>query len=172
MVIQDRMNLRLAFYDDLHTIWDILQDAIAQRKKDGSEQWQHGYPNKQIVEEDIQQAHGYVLTKDDQVIAYAAIVFGIEPAYNDIKGQWLSQEDYVVVHRVATAESCKGQGVATQLFLLIEELSLRKGVESIKVDTNFDNEPMLRILEKLHYTFCGEIIFGGAPRMAFEKLLR
>ena len=30
---------------------------------------------------------------------------------------------------------------------------------------------MLRILEKLSYTYCGEIIFGGAPRKAFEKVL-
>jgi hypothetical protein len=31
---------------------------------------------------------------------------------------------------------------------------------------------MLRILEKLNYTYCGEVMFGGAPRMAFEKLLK
>ncbi len=169
--MEELMNLRLATPEDLDTIWNILQDAIAQRKKDGSEQWQHGYPNKQIVEADIQDSHGYVLIKENQIIAYAAIVFGIEPAYNDIKGQWLSQDEYVVVHRVATAESYKGHGVATLLFQFIERLSIGKGVFSVKVDTNFDNYPMLRILEKLHYTHCGEIIFGGAPRMAFEKLL-
>ena len=72
---------------------------------------------------------------------------------------------------MATAEAVKGKGVATQLFILIEELSRSKGIFSIKVDTNFDNQPMLRILEKLSYTYCGEIFFGGATRMAFEKLL-
>ena len=170
--MEELMNLRLANPEDIDTIWDILQDAIAQRKRDGSEQWQHGYPNRQIIEEDIQHTHGYVLIKENQVIAYAAIVFGIEPAYADIKGKWLSQDTYVVVHRVATAEAFKGFGIATKLFQLIEALSISKGVFSIKVDTNFDNIPMLRILKKRHYLHCGEIIFGGAPRMAFEKLLR
>ena len=165
------MNLRLADIEDVNTIWEILQGAIAQRKKDGSDQWQNGYPNKETVLDDIQNRHGYVLIEDEMIIAYAAIIFGIEPAYNDIKGQWLSNDNYVVVHRVATSQDVKGKGVATKLFYLIEELSIKNNTYSIKVDTNFDNAPMLRILEKLNYTYCGEIFFSGASRMAYEKIL-
>jgi GNAT superfamily N-acetyltransferase len=166
------MILRLAEIAELDRIWEILQDAIAQRKRDGSEQWQQGYPNKQIVLEDIQHGFGYVLIGNNQIMAYAAIVFDIEPAYHDIKGRWLSDGEYTVVHRVASAEEFKGKGLATHLFLLIEELSISKNIFSIKIDTNFDNKPMLRILEKLNYRYCGEIMFGGAPRMAFEKRLK
>jgi GNAT superfamily N-acetyltransferase len=165
------MKLRLAEMAELDTIWEILQDAIAQRKRDGSEQWQQGYPNLETVTTDIQDGYGYVVEEDEEVVAYAAIIFGVEPNYAKITGKWLSEGDYAVVHRVATAEAVKGKGVATQLFILIEELSRSKGILSIKVDTNFDNQPMLRILEKLSYTYCGEIFFGGATRMAFEKLL-
>jgi GNAT superfamily N-acetyltransferase len=165
------MNLRPAKLSELDTIWEILQDAIAQRKRDGSEQWQQGYPNLETVTKDIQDGYGYVVEEDEEVVAYAAIIFGVEPNYTEITGKWLSEGDYAVVHRVATAEAVKGKGVATQLFILIEELSRSKGILSIKVDTNFDNQPMLRILEKLSYTYCGEIFFGGATRMAFEKLL-
>jgi GNAT superfamily N-acetyltransferase len=165
------MNLRLAEIEDLNTIWEILQGAIAQRKKDGSDQWQNGYPNLETVVVDIQSRHGYVLVENEIIIAYAAIIFGVEAAYNDIKGQWLSNDNYVVVHRVATSQNFKGKGVATKLFFLIEELSKNNNTFSIKVDTNFDNAPMLRILEKLNYTYCGEIFFSGAPRMAYEKLL-
>ena len=31
---------------------------------------------------------------------------------------------------------------------------------------------MLKILEKLGYTYCGEIVVRGTPRKAFEKLLK
>ena len=48
------MVLRLAKIEEVAIIWEILQDAIAQRKKDGSDQWQNGYPNEQTVEDDIQ----------------------------------------------------------------------------------------------------------------------
>ena len=166
------MELRLAKIEDVEIIWRILQQAIAQRKKDGSDQWQNGYPNEQTVKEDIQNGNGYVLVSENKVIAYAAIIFGIEQTYIDIKGKWLSNDDCVVVHRVATEEGYKGKGIATQLFLLIEAFCIQKNIFSIKVDTNFDNLPMLRILEKLNYSFCGDIFFSGASRLAFEKVLK
>lgn len=165
------MELREAKPSEEGVIWEILQQAIEQRRLDGSEQWQQGYPNEQTVRDDINEGYAYVLTDDGQVIAYAAIIFGIEPAYNEIEGQWLTNGDYAAIHRVATSNAVKGKGVATRLFQMIEQLCIEKKVFSIKVDTNFDNAPMLRILEKLNYTYCGEIFFIGAPRKAFEKIL-
>jgi hypothetical protein len=165
------MKLRKADFSEIGPIWEILKQAIEQRRLDGSEQWQNGYPNQQTVYDDISNGYGYVITENAVIIAYAAIIFGIEPAYNEIKGQWLTNGDYVAVHRVATSNSAKGKGVATKLFKLLEDLSIEHNVFSIKVDTNFDNIPMLRIMEKLEYSYCGEIYFGGAPRKAFEKVL-
>jgi len=165
------MILRKAYLSEIAPIWEILQQAIEQRRQDGSEQWQNGYPNEQTVYDDIANGYGYVLIENEVIIAYAAIIFGVEPAYNEIRGQWLTNGDYVAVHRVATSNSVKGKGVATKLFKLLEDLSIVHNVFSIKVDTNFDNIPMLRVLEKLEYTYCGEIFFEGAPRKAFEKVL-
>ncbi|MGC4021845.1 MAG: GNAT family N-acetyltransferase [Cyclobacteriaceae bacterium] len=80
--------------------------------------------------------------------------------------------DYVVVHRVATSNAVKGKGIATLLFKEIETLSKENKVYSIKVDTNFDNVPMIKILGRLGYTYCGEeIFFSGAMRKAYEKIL-
>src|SRR5690554_6780588 len=151
------MILRKAIPAEAPVIWTILQHAIEQRKRDGSDQWQNGY--------------AYVFEIDNQIAAYAAIVFGEDPAYNEIKGAWLTDGDYVNVHRVATAPELKKKGVASQLFKKIETLCIDKGVYSIKIDTNFDNIPMLKIMDRLDYTFCGEVIVGGAPRKAFEKVL-
>jgi len=166
------MKLRKANFSEIAPIWEILQQAIEQRRQDGSEQWQNGYPNQQTVYDDITNGYGYVITDNDTIIAYAAIIFDVEPAYKEIQGQWITNGDYAVVHRVATSNSVKGRGVATKLFKLIEDLSIEHNVFSIKVDTNFDNIPMLKILERLGYTYCGEIFFGGAPRKAFEKVLK
>lgn len=165
------MNLRKATHAEVPAIWTILQAAIAQRRQDGSKQWQDGYPNEQTIQDDIDKGYAYVLIEDDQLIAYAAIIFDIEPAYETIEGKWLSDGDYVVVHRVATAPAIKGKGIATQLFRLIEEVALQHQVNSIKVDTNFDNIPMLKILDRLGYTYCGEVYFRGSARKAFEKIL-
>src|SRR5690554_3199156 len=165
------MILRKATFSDAAEIWIILQDAIAQRKEDGSDQWQNGYPNEKVIQDDLKSGCAYVITDKQLIVGYAAIIFDIEPAYNDIKGKWLSNGEYVVLHRLATAKAKKGKGVATQLFKLLEELCLKKKVYSIKVDTNFDNVPMLKILDDLGYTYCGEVLIGGAPRRAYEKII-
>lgn len=165
------MRLRKADKSDIPVIWQILMQAIEQRRLDGSEQWQGGYPNESIIQTDIDAGYGYVLSVNQDIIAYAAIIFEIEPAYEVIEGKWLTDGKYVVVHRVAVKNSQKQKGLATHLFRMIEELAVENNIFSIKVDTNFDNLPMLRIMGKLGYSYCGEVYFNGSARRAFEKVL-
>ena len=68
------MILRKAKYSEIAAIWEILQQAIEQRRLDGSEQWQNGYPNQQTVYDDITTGYGYVITDNNVIIAYAAII--------------------------------------------------------------------------------------------------
>jgi len=166
------MILRKAIQSELQTIWEIIQYAIEQRRADGSEQWQNGYPNKTTIQEDLDAGYAYVLEDEGVILAYAAIIFGKEEAYDNIDGKWLTDGDYAVLHRVAAAPKAKGKKAGTYLFQLVEKLCLANNIYSIKVDTNFDNGPMLRVLENLHYTYCGEVFFQNAPRKAFEKVLQ
>lgn len=166
------MILRKATFAELPEIWEILQQAIEQRKQDGSQQWQNGYPNEQTIRNDMMNEYAHILLENDVIVAYVAIIFGVEPAYEQIVGKWLTNDKYLVVHRVATANAAKGKGIATQLFQLLEKVATEQNVFSIKVDTNFDNIPMLKILEKLNYTYCGEVYFDNSARKAFEKVLQ
>ncbi len=165
------MILRKATPSDVPVIWQIFQQAIAQRRRDGSKQWQNNYPNETTVKEDIEKGYSFVLEDQDVVVACAAVIFEPEPAYNKIDGAWLTHGDYAVVHRVALADAVKGRGIATQLFQMIEPLCVSRGVYSIKIDTYFDNAPMLRLMDKLGYAYCGEVFFNGAVCKAFEKVL-
>ena len=165
------MILRKAKENDLAAIWEIIQYAIEQRRLDGSSQWQDGYPNQDSIRIDYENGYGYVMDEDGVVLAYAAVIFDPEPAYNDIEGKWLTDGSYLVVHRVAAGVLARGKSIATSLFQELESLAKENGVFSIKVDTNFDNIAMLRILEKLNYTYCGEVYFRGSARKAFEKVL-
>lgn len=163
--------LRKAVISEIPVIWEILQDAIEQRRQDGSTQWQDGYPNELSIKSDIENGYAYVLTENENILCYAAIIFDREPAYENIEGKWLTDGDYVVIHRVAVSKLAKGKGIATKLFESLESLSVENNVFSIKVDTNFDNIPMLKILERLNYTYCGEVYFRGSARRAYEKKL-
>lgn len=165
------MILRKAKQEESAIIWEILQYAIEQRRKDGSNQWQDGYPNPAAIQEDLDKGYAYVVEENGTVLLYAAVIFGKEPAYENIEGEWLTHGDYVVLHRVAASPLAKGKGVATQLFQLVEKLCVDNNVYSVKVDTNFDNIAMLKILERSGYQYCGEVFFRGAARKAYEKVL-
>jgi GNAT superfamily N-acetyltransferase len=164
-------DFRQASASEVPQIWEIIQQAIVRRKNDGSQQWQDGYPNEDVIKQDITKGIGYVLIDDNIVAGYAAILFNDEPAYEQLKGTWLTNGDFAVVHRVAISDDYLGKGLAQKLFLFAEDLAKGNNVLSIKVDTNFDNIPMLKILEKLGYTYCGEVTFRGSFRRAFEKTL-
>ncbi len=158
--------------EDLEKIWEILQQAIERRRKDGSKQWQDGYPNQETIQTDFEKGFGFVLTDEDEIIGYVALIENYEPAYEKIKGKWLTEGNFLVVHRVAVSDKVLEKGIATKIFEKIEDYTKSQNIPSIKVDTNFDNPAMLRILEKLGYQYCGEVEFRGSSRKAFEKVLK
>ena len=170
-MIYENLKLRIADSNDVTAIWEILQQSIARRKKDGSDQWQDGYPNLSTVKEDVEKEQNYVLTLNEKVIATTALVFNYEPTYEEIDGKWLSNDAFFVIHRIGISDEVAGKGYATKFIKLIEDFVKGNQVFSIKIDTNFDNLAMLRILEKLNYTYCGEIKVRNSPRRAFQKIL-
>lgn len=168
----ENLKFRKAEFQDSKSIWKILQQGIERRKNEGSEQWQDGYPNPETIKRDIENNFGFVLACQNEIIAYCALIFNNEPAYGEIEGKWLTNCDFLVVHRMAVENQFLGKGIAQKLFKLIEDFAMKNSVFSIKVDTNFDNSTMLKILGKLGYIYCGEVYFRGSPRKAFEKVLK
>lgn len=166
-----QIKFRKAEIKDRNIIWEIIQQAIERRRADGSTQWQNGYPNADTVESDIAKGFGFVLTVDEVVAVYVALIFNDEPAYSTIEGAWLSNGEFVVVHRVAVSEEFAGQGLVKKLFDHIEDYTKSQDVQSVKVDTNYDNIAMLKILEKQGYSYCGEVVLAGGVRKAFEKII-
>lgn len=166
------MELRKATATDAVSIWEILQQAIERRRLDGSRQWQDGYPNPDAIQKDLEKGVGYVIVNEGLVIAYAALIWNDEPAYDNIEGKWLTQGDFLVVHRVAVSNQFLGKGIINFFFEAIETFAKANQIFSIKMDTNFDNAPMLHLLNKFGYTYCGEVFFRGSSRKAFEKVLK
>ena len=167
-----QLHFRKATSVDCEAIWEILKQAIERRKLEGSSQWQDGYPNPASIQKDLDNDWGYVITAADAIVGYGALIFNNEPAYAAIKGGWLSDKDFLVLHRIAVSEKALRQGVAIRIFKEAEKLAKANNVFSIKVDTNYDNTAMLHLLQKLEYIYCGEVMMRDNPRMAFEKLLK
>lgn len=169
---ENQIQFRQATTEDHAAIWEIIQQAIERRRLEGSEQWQSGYPNSTTVSDDIKNNYGFVLTVDNEIAAYTALILNDEPAYDDIKGKWLTDGDFYVIHRVAVSEKFAGKGLVKIFFDKIEDFVKSQNVPSIKVDTNFDNPAMINIFEKKGYQYCGEVMLAGGWRKAYEKVLK
>ncbi len=168
------MNLRLAKENDFAQIMPIIAAAKEFLKKAGVDQWQTGYPNEALIQQDIQDGIAYVLANENEIGATLAIDFRGEPAYDGIRnGQWVSTNlPFAVIHRMAVNPSLRGTGVARSLMLSVESLCQDRGISSIKIDTHQENPVMNHLLKNLGYAYCGVIEFEGADRLAYEKLLQ
>ncbi|MGL4742642.1 MAG: GNAT family N-acetyltransferase [Sarcina sp.] len=168
------LKFRKSKIEDIAEIMEIIKEAKKSLKSDNIKQWQDGYPNDDTIYKDIQNQESYVMTSsNDEILATAMVSFGGEPTYDEISlGEWVTNEEFCVIHRIAIKEEFKGKRLARFMFKFIEELAKEKNVKSIKIDTHKDNSSMIRCLSKNEFMYCGIIyVCDGSQRVAFEKVL-
>ena len=168
-----RKNLR--FYkgaeSDLERIMELVADAQKWFCRQNIDQWQDGYPTREIMLNDISNGENYVVALDGVTVATFVLSYAGEPTYSEIKGKgWLNENSYAVVHRIAVADECRRKGIAREILHYAEELSAENGFADIRIDTHRDNLAMRSLLKKMGYTHCGRItLTSGAFREAYHK---
>ncbi len=167
------MEFRLAVESDVDNIMDIIKQAQDYLKNQGIDQWQDNYPNYETIKNDIKNNNCYVLLNDNIIVGTVAAIFGEEKTYNNIyNGKWISDKDYLTIHRLAISSDHKGLGLSSVILNKIEELCISKKIYSIRVDTHEENIPMQNFLRKASFQYCGIICLGnGDKRIAFEKII-
>lgn len=87
------MEIRLAFPNEVDAIMQVMEDAKKCLADAGSDQWQNGYPNADIIIDDIISGQAYVTLEDGELLAYAAVTKSPEEAYEAIyEGNWQGGE--------------------------------------------------------------------------------
>lgn len=168
------MKSRLSERKDIEEIMKIINKGKEKLKKENIDQWQDGYPNKYSTQKDIQDGYSYVVEENNIILGTAAISFDSEVTYNEIfEGQWLSKENYCVIHRFAVDLSSKVKKKGRGIIDLAEKLCLERNISSIKIDTHEKNESMKTLLLNNGFKYCGIIyLLDGQKRLAYEKLIR
>jgi hypothetical protein len=174
-MINSNIKFRKATKTEINQIMNIFSQAQEHLRLKGVNQWQNNYPNLEIIEKDIKNENGYVITKNSKVIAFITVIFSPEISYEIIyDGKWISNGEYAVVHRMAIDNDYKKTILASFSLLLknIEQICLNKNIYSIKTDTHRNNLSMQKILKKNGFKYCGIIYLAdGSERLAFEKIL-
>ena len=157
--------------EDIEKIMYVIHEAQESMRANGIPQWQDGYPNEEVISQDIKIGNSYVLVEDENIIGTAYIVAGHEPSYDYIEGgQWLNDHPYVVVHRIAVRKDYKGKDVARYMMEFAEKIAREHQLQDIHIDTHHDNIPMRTFLAKLGYHACGTIYLdNGDKRIAYQK---
>lgn len=167
------MKFRKATKKDLDRVMQILSDARARIGKLGIDQWQYGYPTRDIVKEDIELERYYVGEEEGNILSIFAMIDDGEPTYDVIyDGSWLTgdEDPYVAVHRIAVASDALKRGVASETLRYVAATALSSGFVSIRIDTHEGNIPMRRMLEKNGFVYCGVIyLTDGEKRVGYEK---
>lgn len=164
------MIFRKATQEDIAAVSEIIKSASARLKAQGIDQWQRGYPLRQSVEQDVERGVGMLLCEGQTIIAYGAVIFTGEPAYEALTGgAWLTDGEYAVVHRLCVSDIFVGMGFAKH-FMVAAEAMASERVKSIRVDTHPENKIMQGLIASLHYTYCGDVVIESR-RLAYEKIL-
>jgi len=154
------MIFRQAKLQDITQIMEIISLGIESLKKQGSPQWQDGYgPTQEQVKQDIENGAAYVLVTE-KVIAYAALIAGVDPVYTAItEGTWCTSQDYVSIHRVVVDSRLTGNGLAQQLLNDLIITSQQMGFNDIRIDTHPVNTGMQKVIQKAGFTYRGKVNF-------------
>lgn len=158
--------IRHASMADLPVILDLRDQAREIMRSYGNvNQWPEGYPLQEKFENDIEQGHSYVMMDSTGLIVGTfAFIPGPDVTYKIIyDGQWLDDEPYYVIHRIASTP--ESHGILGALLHYCEAIS-----PNIRIDTHEDNLIMRKGLDKRGYQYCGIIhLLNGDERLAFQK---
>ena len=156
--------IRPAQMEDLPRLQEIYDIGRAYMRKTGNMlQWVNGYPQKELLMEDIQKGQLFVIEEEGAVRGVFAFILGDDPTYSYIEdGRWPNDLPYGTIHRIASDGTAKG--------IVSKALAFALGhTAQVRADTHQDNKTMQHVLEKNGFVRCGIIYLeNGDPRVAYQ----
>ena len=148
-------------FDQIMSIYRIAQDYMI--ASGNSCQWGHTYPAPELIRSDIEAGVSYVLCDAEGVHGVFAMFTDPEPTYSYIEGgEWLNDEPYITIHRVASDGT--RHGIVRCVMDYAKSLS-----DNIRIDTHADNATMQAQIEKNGFSKCGTIyVRDRSPRTAYH----
>lgn len=157
------MTIRLAALADLPRIQELYDIGRAYMRSTGNmNQWINGYPQQEILEQDIKKQQLFVFEDHTGLHGVFAFILGEDPTYGYIDGAWPNNKPYGTIHRIASDGTVKGAVARAKEFSM-------QYTDEIRVDTHHDNHTMQHVVEKNGFRRCGVIYLeNGDPRIAYQ----
>jgi len=159
------MIIRLAILGDIPGIMQLIAEVVPAMNAAGNFQWDSTYPNAAVFEKDIELRQLWVADADGDIAGVSAITTDQEAEYAQVG--WDLNETAIVTHRLAVSTRYRGQGIAAKLMQQAEAEATRRGIKTLRVDTNTSNKATQQLFPKLGYQYAGEIGLGFRPNLRF-----
>ncbi len=169
----NQFDIRLARPHDVQNVMALVRGVVPRMLQEGNLQWDESYPNERIFRSDISRNQLWLAEVSDTIAGLAAITTDPEPEY--AQAGLNVNEPAVVVHRLAVDVSFRGAGIARTLMHHAEQIAAERGIPTMRVDTNIQNEAAQRFFLKLNYRLAGEISLNIRPGLrvvCYEKRIR
>ena len=158
--------IRNATKDDLGEILKIY--AIARRMMQATgnpDQWGKNRPKYDAIVKDIEDGNMYVIEEENEINAVFSLI-DFDEDYLDIQGEWLNDEHYLAIHKIAS--SGKKGGV----FSKVLEFAKTK-TNNIRIDTHKHNKIMQLHIKKNGFEYVGIVyIEGELERLAYHLVVK
>ena len=143
--------------DDIQRVLKITNDAKNLLKKNGSLQWQQGYPNEETFLTDIKNKVLYGIYQYNELMAYGAYILGKDINYIEIDGKWdiPANEKDLAIHRVAVDGNCHGKKYGVKILKYGIVYAKKLGCISVKVDTHEKNKAMQKCINNSGFVYKG-----------------
>ncbi|MCR4561702.1 MAG: GNAT family N-acetyltransferase [Bacilli bacterium] len=152
-----------------------VENAREFLKFQGNGQWQDGYPNKDDFINDINNGRLFVAPDHEDkniIVGVCALTYREEDYHHLYEGEWLSDQPYMVMHRVAVKKEYRGKGYGKLLFEVFIAQATIEGYKSLRIDTHEGNDVMRHLITSMGFEYCGKaILTPNKDRMVFEKII-
>ncbi|MFZ0931944.1 MAG: GNAT family N-acetyltransferase [Syntrophobacteraceae bacterium] len=166
----ESMRIRPAYIEDLDVLHGIVRNATRRLDAQGIPQWDEIYPNREILEKDIErqemcvievegQVAGLIVINEDQPAEYAAV-------------EWACAGRALVVHRLTIAPVHQRCGLASLLMDFAEDTAANEGYNCLRLDAFTLNPAACTLYENRGYRKAGAVCFRKGEFHCYEKATR
>lgn len=145
--------------NNMDQVMQITNQAKELLKKNGSLQWQQGYPNEETFKTDIKNDALYGLYENKNLVGFGSYIFGKDENYVDIDGKWEipANDKDMAIHRIAVSENSRGKKYGGKILNYGIYHAKNHGCVTVKVDTHEKNIPMQKTIIKIGFQYKGII---------------
>ena len=167
------MIIQKAKISELGDIMLMYKSCVEGMLANNIDQWDESYPNKDIIMQDLIAQTYFIVIEHNIIIAGINIDQNQDKTYLPLK--WKDKKNqFLVVHRLAVKEVFWGKGIGKSLMIFIEKLAIKKGLNSIRLDTYSGNPKAMNFYKRIGYNEVGTINLKPNKNKyhCFEKIIK